>query len=148
VVISIGAAAFWIALAAVMIASGYFKLRREAQKQQTLLRLMERTGQLDEQQVKLLFPPPPAYSPHERPWWAAPPDPLAGQRAMRVGGLIVTALAAGIAVLSFALRYGTVNQQDVAQPWLGVAGLLGCLGLGLLVASLFATGPARKDGRD
>jgi len=97
--ISLGAAAFWIALAAVLIAGGYNKFRREKLKQETLLKIIERTGQLDEAQVKLLFPPPPAYSPHERPWWAAPPDPFAGRRALRVGGLIVMAVAAGLAVL-------------------------------------------------
>jgi len=98
--ISLGAAAFWIALAAVLIAGGYNKFRREKLKQETLLKIIERTGQLDEAQVKLLFPPPPAYSPHERPWWAAPPDPFAGRRALRVGGLIVMAVAAGLAVLA------------------------------------------------
>lgn len=147
--IGLGAAAFWIALAAVLISGGWNKFRRERLKQETLLKLIERTGQLDAEQVKLLFPPPPpALSPHERPWWAAPPDPLGGQRALRVGGLIVTALAAGIALLSLALSFGTANQQAVAMPWLGVAGLNGCLGIGMLIASWFATGPTRRDEHD
>jgi hypothetical protein len=145
----LGAAAFWIALAAVLISGGWNKFRREQLKQQTLLRLVERTGQLDEAQVKLLFPPLPQHSapPHERPWWAAPPDPLAGQRALRGGGVVVVALAAGIALLSLALRHGTEGQQAVAMPWLGVSGLLVCLGIGMLVAARFATGPVQRDER-
>ena len=58
-VISLGAAAFWFSLAAVLIAGGYWKKRSEARKHETLLRLVERTGQLHEQQIKLLLPPPP-----------------------------------------------------------------------------------------
>jgi hypothetical protein len=57
--IGVGAAAFWIALAAVLIAASFNKVRREQVKQDTLLRLIEKTGQLDEAQVKLLFPAPP-----------------------------------------------------------------------------------------
>ena len=144
--ISLGAAAFWIALAAVLIAGGYNKFRREKLKQETLLKIIERTGQLDEAQVKLLFPPPPAYSPHERPWWAAPPDPFAGRRALRVGGLIVMAVAAGLAVLfTVMLNFGSVPQQTTAVPGLGAAGLVGCLALGLFVSSNFAKGPDRRD---
>jgi hypothetical protein len=47
-VISIGAAAFWVALAAVLISGGYFQFRRERLRQETLLRIVEKTGQLDE----------------------------------------------------------------------------------------------------
>ena len=142
--IGVGAAAFWIALAAVLIAASFNKVRREQVKQETLLKLIERTGQLDEAQVKLLFPQPPPYS-NERPWWAAPPDPFAGRRALRIGGLILMALAAGLAVLSFALTFGTANQQAVAMPWFGVAGLVGCLGIGLFASSWFALSPVRRD---
>ena len=144
--IGVGAAAFWIALAAVLIAGSFNKVRREQLKQETLLKLIERTGTIDEAQVKLLFPPPPALSPHERPWWATPPDPLAGRRALKIGGLIVMAIAAGLAVLfTVMLNFGTAPQQAAAVPGLGAAGLVGCLALGLLISSNFARGPDRRD---
>jgi hypothetical protein len=68
--ISLGAAAFWIALAAVLISGSYFHFRRERLRQETLLKLVERTGQLDEQQVKALFrrrPPGSRVGPPEYP---------------------------------------------------------------------------------
>jgi hypothetical protein len=146
--ISLGAAAFWIALAAVLIAGGWHKFRREQLKQETLLKLVERTGQLDAEQVKLLFPPPPP--PHESAPWHPPPDPLEAQRGLRVGGTIVMGLAAGVAVLGLVLRvFGTGQQQDEwGIAFLGIAGVIAGLAVGLLVASKFATGPAPRGEHD
>jgi hypothetical protein len=148
-VISLGAAAFWIALAAVLIAGGWNKVRREQIKQETLLKLIEKTGQLDEAQVKLLFPPPPPPSPWPPPWHH-PRDPLEGQRSLRVGGVVVMGVAAGLAVLGLVLRMlGTGDQQDeFGIAILGLAGLVAGVALGLLIASKFATGPVPRDEHD
>jgi hypothetical protein len=138
VVISIGAAAFWIAVAAVLIAGSWSNVRRAQIKQEALLRLIEKTGTIDEAQVKLLFPPPGPLPPH----WFQPPDRLAGQRALRVGGTILLAIAAGLAVFfTILLNFGSVAQQAAAIPGFGAASLVACIGLGLLVGSRFATGP-------
>jgi hypothetical protein len=132
--ISLGAAAFWLALAAVMIASGWFKLRREAQKQQTLLHLIEKTGQLDEQHVKTLFPPPPPLPPH----WFKPPERPSGRAVLRVFGTIVLSIATGLAILFNILhRLGTPVQQEDAVVGFAVASLVACFGVGLFVASRF-----------
>ena len=56
--ISVGAAAFWIALAAVLVAGGWWKSRSEAQKHETIRRIIEKTGQVDESKLKELFEPP------------------------------------------------------------------------------------------
>ena len=51
--------AFWIALAAVLIAGGWVKSRNEAEKHETLRRLIEKEGAVDEAQMRaLLYPPP------------------------------------------------------------------------------------------
>lgn len=145
--IGLGAAAFWIALAAVLIAGGWHKLRREQLKQETLLRLIERTGTLDEAQVKALFPPPPA-----TPWppaWHLKSDPNEGKLVLRGFGVVITFIAVGVAVLfTVMLNFGTPPQQAAAVPGLGAAGLVACIGLGFLVASKFATSSALRDERD
>ena len=146
-VIGLGAAAFWIALAAVLIAGGLFKTRREAQKQQTLLRLVERTGQLDEQQVKLLFPPPPPPGPLP-PHWFAPPDKDAGRQVARIFGTLCLAVAVGLTILFAILRtFGTAPQQVNAIPGFGAAALVACVGVGLFIAARYMAKPVQRDDR-
>ena len=58
-----GVVAFWIAVAAVLIAGGWFKSRGEAQKQQTLRTIIEKTGTVDEALLRQLFPTPPMFDP-------------------------------------------------------------------------------------
>jgi hypothetical protein len=138
--ISLGAFAFWIALAAVLIAGGWFKTRREQIKQETLLRLVEKTGQLDEAQVKLLFPPPPAPGAWPPPWHRQP-DPHEGKKVLRGFGTVALFVAAGLAAFfTILLTAGTVSQQEAAIPGFGAASLVAFVGLGLLAASKFATG--------
>ena len=149
-VISLGAAAFWIALAAVLIAGGWHKVRREQIKQETLLKLIEKTGQLDEAQVKLLFPPPPPPAPWPPSWHQPQPqDPLEGQRTLRVAGVVIMGVAAGVAVLGLVLRiFGTGQQYSWGLAFLGIGGLAAGLAVGLFIASKFATGPAPRDEHD
>jgi small-conductance mechanosensitive channel len=147
-VISLGAAAFWIALAAVLIAGGWHKVRREQIKQETLLRLIEKTGQLDEALVKAMFPPPPPPSPWPPPWHHQP-DPLAAQRGLRVGGVVLMGVAVGVAVLGLVLRsFGTGQQLSFGLAILGLAGVVAGLAAGLLIASKFAAGPVARDEHD
>src|SRR5262245_7795912 len=110
-VISIGAAAFWIALAAVLISGGYFQFRREKLRQETLLKLVERTGQLDEQQVKALYPPPVPLPPHV---WG-PPEYPDMRRALKVGGTIVLSVGVGFAIFfSIMFDMGTPAMKEDA----------------------------------
>jgi len=139
-----GAAAFWIALAAVLIGGSYFKTRREAIKQETLLRLIERTGQLDEQQVKALFPPPPPLPPH----WFRPPNPTPdGRVPLKVLGTIALAVAVGL-VFFFTIfaSFGTRWQQDEAVTGFAAATLIACIGIGLFVAARFVRPPPKEQG--
>jgi len=147
-VISLGAAAFWIALAAVLIAGGWFRTRREALKQQTLLRLVERTGQLDEQQVKLLFPSPPPQGPLP-PHWFQPPDRDAGRQMARIFGTLCLSVAVGLTILFTILRnFGTPPQQVNAIPGFGAAALVACVGVGLFVATRYMAKPIDRDRQD
>jgi len=146
--VSLGAFAFWIALAAVLIAGGWFKTRREQIKQETLLRLVERTGQLDEAQVKLLFPPAPPAGPWPPPWHK-PHDPLETQRGLRGLGTVLLFVAAGLAAFfTILLTAGTVSQQEAAIPGFGAASLVAFVGLGFIAASKFATGRPDETSKD
>ena len=145
-VISLGAAAFWISLAAVLIAGGYWKIRSEARKHETLLRLVERTGQLDEQQIKLLFPPPPppplsptAGGPHSM-YTAGVPARGEARQAWLVLGAIVLSLAVGLTVLFWIVfTFGNESQQENVIWGFGWAGLVACVGIGFLIASRFCS---------
>ena len=143
-VIYLGAAMFWLALAAVLIAGRYFKTRREAIKQETLLRLIERTGQLDEQQVKALFPPPPPLAPH----WFRPPHPTPdGRIPMKVLGTIALAVAVGLAVFfTIRLNLGTPAQQENAITGFAAASLVACIGIGLFISARFIPPPPKEQG--
>jgi hypothetical protein len=137
-VISLGAAAFWIALAAWLIAGQIQRTRREHQRHETLLRMIERTGKLDEEQIKLICPPPAPLPPH----WFARPEPPDGRRALKIFGTIALSLAVGLAVF-FAIwqEWGTEAQRADAVVGFAWAALIACLGVGLLIASRFVRPP-------
>lgn len=134
---SFGAVAFWLALAAVLIASGWFKARSEALKHETLRRLAEKTGQVDEAQLRLLFtPPPPA------PFVCAPPlVPGASYRGLRIVGVIVASLGLGGIVMFWLLR--TIAEIPDALIGVAVSSGVVVLGLGLFASSRFAERPAQ-----
>jgi hypothetical protein len=135
--VTFGWAAFWIALAAVIISGRWLKARREALKYDTIVRLAEKTGRIDEEQFKMLFPPPGRLPPH----WFAPPPPGQGRMVLRVFGTIALSVALGLAIVFLvpALRNPSV-------PGVGFAVLLAFFGAGLFIASRFA--PARRGDRE
>src|SRR5512134_2746814 len=92
---SFGWAAFWIALAAVIVSGRWYKARCQALKYDAVVRLAEKTGRIDEEQFKLLFPPPGPLPPH----WFAPPEPGNGRMVLRVFGTILLSLAIGLAIV-------------------------------------------------
>jgi hypothetical protein len=131
-----GAAAFWIALGAIIIAGGYFRLRSEATKHETLRRIVEKTGQVDETQFKTLFVPPPS------PWLPPGPGPVGGgYRALRLFGTLVMFIAVGLAI------FFTIFAQTGAQRWNAVligyasASVVLLFGAGLFFCSRFLAKP-------
>ena len=140
-----GWAAFWIALAAVIISGRWLKARREAMKYDTVVRLAEKTGRIDEEQFKLLFPPPGPLPPH----WFAPPPPGNGRMVLRVFGTILMSIALGITVLFTVFRGYLPNTDAFHQVSVGAFGtsiVLGFLGAGLFIAARFA--PAARGDRE
>lgn len=138
--VSLGAAAFWLALAAVIIAGGWFKSRSEAMKHETLRQLAQRTGQVDEAQLRLLLTPPAPPAIRCQP----PPRPGSNYRGLRVGGVVVMSLGLG-GMLAFSLVRFIVGAPDAL---IGVALSSGVvvLGAGLFVSSRFDKPPPAAAG--
>lgn len=131
-------AAFWIALAIVIVSGRWLKARREALKYDTIVRLAEKTGRIDEEQFKLLFPPPHPLPRH----WFAPPEPGNGRMVLRIFGTIALSVALGLATtfLVVALYDGNLD------PGVGLVIILAFFAIGLFVASRFA--PSRRGDRE
>jgi small-conductance mechanosensitive channel len=171
--ISVGAAAFWIALAAVLVAGGWWKSRSEAQKHETIRRIVEKTGQVDEVKLKELFEPPvPGWvrerieiikeitktqplsdakirellQPPPSPWDGSKPGD--GYRALRVSGAIIMFLGLGIAI-ACGILYLTLGLTPAdtgeAAAFLGIASVVVMLGAGLFYSSRFAAQPPQND---
>ena len=136
-------AAFWIALAAVLVASGWYKSRTEAQKHETFRMIVEKTGTVDEAKLKLLIAPP---SPVQGTW-GAPGD---GYRALRVSGAILMFVGAGGLFFGGILLSGLLFGPAAAEgegPGIFMALGFGALVLGaaLFYSSRFAEKPAAAE---
>jgi hypothetical protein len=138
-----GVVAFWIAVAAVLIAAGWFKSRGEAQKQETLRKIIEKTGTVEEGLLRQLFPTPAVFDPSV---WNRNAQG-AGYRVLRVVGTIVMCVAAGLILFYTPLWFrGSGGEDTMVGVAIGVIGF--AAGVGFFLASHFAERPPeRPDGR-
>ena len=138
-------AAFWIGLAAVLIAGGWYKSRMEAEKHQTFRTIVEKTGNVDEAQLRLLIAPP-------------RPNPLESGRGdtyrfLRGAGAILMFLGGGGLLFGGILLSGVLfapsqaghNDGPGIFMSLGFAALI--LGSGVFYSSRFAEKPAAESER-
>lgn len=132
-----GVVAFWIALAAVLIAGGWAKTRTEAQKHETLRKLIERGGSVDEAQIRALFYPP---MPAGMARWVRPRAKGDGYRALRVVGTIAICLAIGLMVFFAPLWLRGIDEDALVGVGFGV--VIFALGAGFFIASRFMEKPA------
>ncbi len=133
-----GAGIFWLFIAAAVVAGAWEKVRRNAEKHETLRRIIEKTGTVDEAKLKDLFNP------------AATPDwmtsrPGDGYRGLRIAGVIFLSIAAAVAVFFVAMRQGGVISQDVLVIGLAASGAVATFGVGFFVASRFAAQPPLRE---
>ena len=144
-----GVVAFWLALAAVLIAGGWFKSRTEAQKHETIRRIVEKTGQVDEEKLRELIIGP-KHSFDLAAWSKARREAHAGDgyTVLRVFGTIVMFVAVGMAVCCGILWVADVGLREQALIGLAIAPIVGALGAGMYLASRFAEPPPRlgQDG--
>jgi hypothetical protein len=132
---------FWIFISAIVVAGIWKETREKAEKHETLRRIVEKTGTIDEAKLKEIVGEPPSKE----------SKPGSGYRAARVAGTIV--LFAGAAMATFiliALALGKVFGatkpfDDVADltAMLGISAGIAMLGLGIFFSSRFCEPPER-----
>ena len=124
----LGALGFWLFIAAVVVAGIWFDVRRRETQQETLRRVVESGKDIDVAMIDKLV--------------KAGGEQSRTDRDLTVSGLIVIFLAPGIAILGWFLAK---LQPELMTVMLGVALLLGMLGIGLLVAGKVAKRWYRED---
>jgi hypothetical protein len=124
-----GALGFWIFLAALLVGGMWKETRQQAEKHETLRRLVEKTGTIDEAKLKELFS-------------AAPGEqvkPGGGYRALRVTGTIIMFVAAGLGIIFATIGIVFGDRQAIVA--LGISAATGIAGLGVFFSSRFAEQP-------
>ena len=127
----LGALGFWLFIAALVVA-GYWKdARQEAERHETLRRMIEKNGSVDEATLQKLFSS------------AKEGNTESGgrYRTLRIVGTIIVFIGAGLAI--FFLTLGTIFEHERAHAMaaLGVAAGVALLGVGVFVSSRFAEQP-------
>jgi hypothetical protein len=139
-IINLGSAAFWMMVAAIVIAGDWLRVRREALRHETLQRIIEKTGHLEEAQLKALFQPP-------TPGWFRQPSPGAGFRLVRVLGTIVISVALGLTVFFCIFWLTGPARHDSALLGFASASLIAMVGIGLFFSSRFLPPPSDRGDR-
>jgi hypothetical protein len=114
--------AFWGFIASVVVAGIWYDIRKREAQQETIRRLFESGQPIDEKLMDKLL--------------AAGGDKSDRlDRAFKLTGVILLPVAVGLVVLGMVLG---MEFPDSKLPLLGVAGLVGCIGLGFLGAAKMA----------
>ena len=117
----LGALGFWLFIAAIVVAGIWFDVRKRESQQETLRRVVESGQEIDPAIIDKIL--------------AAGKEVSRIDRDLRVAGLIVIFLSPGLAVFGwFLAKY----QPAIMNVMLGVALLVGFIGIGLLVAAKVA----------
>lgn len=141
-------AAFWLALAAVLIANRWRARHVEAERHATIRLLIEKDPHTDLGKIKdLLYPPPVPWVLPNQPWvlpanhpWMKGPDLDQRYRLMRVWGTILMIAALGPGALIVGI--GLANGVSAAIPF-GIGATLFCF---LVGAALFFAARFVRDG--
>jgi len=134
-----GAATFWLFIAAAAVAGTWEKARRNSEKHETMRRIIEKTGSIDEAKLKELF------NARGTDWSGGAPGD--GYRALRVVGTLLMGIAAGLAVVFLILGQTDVIPRTASIIGMSVAGGVVMVGLGFFFSSRFAEPPVnRRDG--
>ena len=125
-----GALGFWVFIAAVVVGGMWKETRQKAERHETLRRIVEKTGTIDEAKLKELFDEKTSDE-----WRAG-----SGYRALRVSGTILMFIGAGIA--TFFLIPTLIGKP--IEWWYGglsVAAGVAMVGAGMFFSSRFAEPP-------
>ncbi len=115
----LGALAFWGFIATVTVAGIWASIRRREIQHETLRRMIESGKEIDQDLVDKLLS-------------VNKGDDTRLDRDLKVSGLIMLFIAPGLAILGWFL---SLQSEKALLPLLGVSALVGCISIGLLVAS-------------
>ncbi|MDJ0710008.1 MAG: DUF6249 domain-containing protein [Woeseiaceae bacterium] len=121
-IFGLAAFGFWLFIGAATVAGIWDGIRKREAQHETLRRMIEAGKQPDQQFVNKLLGTDKNTS-----------------RDLTTGGLITFSVAPGLALMGYLI------DQGAFMPLLGVAGLIACIGLGLLVAAQFVKRSENKD---
>lgn len=135
---NLGPVAFWLFVAAVVVAVQWRKKHREEMRHQTIRFMIEKNQKLDEKQIAELLNPNP-----QPPEWflrtvvTDSMKPGSGYRGMRIVGTILLFVALGLALMAVwqGIMLGMYH-TSVREIGLGVP-MVAMLGIGFFVASRF-----------
>lgn len=124
-IFGLAAFGFWMFIAAVSVGGIWDGVRKREAEHETLRRMIESGKTPDQALVDKLLG-------HKK-------DPA---RDLKVAGLIVLFVAPGLAFLGWIIG---LDEPDAIMPLFGVAGLVGFVGIGLLVAARFLERATQSD---
>jgi thymidine phosphorylase len=111
----LGQLAFWGFIAAVVVGGMWYSIREKEAQHETLRRMVESGKPVDEEMLEKIL--------------GGTKDTA---RDLRVGGMITLAVAPGLAIMGLFI---SMIEERALYPLLGTAILVGCVGIGLLVAA-------------
>jgi hypothetical protein len=139
----VGALGFWLFVAALLVGGIWADSRKKAERHETLRRIVEKTGTIDEAKLRELFE---EETDETKPGYA--------YRGLRIVGTIVMFVAAALATFiviaaTLAKLFGPVAMlADIHTAlimFLSVSAALGVAGLGLFFSARFATPPPNNE---
>lgn len=135
-------AAFWIFIGIAAWASHWERSRRNAEKHETMRRIIEKTGTVDEARLKDLF----NSSSHDWLSNALTSKPGDGYRGLMVGGTILLSAAAGVALLFLIMGQTNVIPHKAMIIGLAAASVPAAISFGLFFSTRFVERPPGDSG--
>lgn len=111
----LGQLAFWGFIASVVVGGIWYSAREKEAQHETLRRMIESGKPIDQELMEKIL--------------GGTKDTA---RDLRVGGMITLAVAPGLAIMGWFI---SIIDERALYPLLGIAILVGCVGIGLLVAA-------------
>ena len=135
----LGAAAFWIFLAAIIVAGIWRKKHSEAMRHETARFLIEKNQKIDDAQLKELLNPTP---PPARSGCSPSHKPGEGYRVLRIFGTICMFVALGLAIAGIWRGMILGLHEEAVMGIATAVPIVAMVGIGLFVASRFVTQPS------
>lgn len=127
-IFGLAALGFWLFIAAAVVGGIWDGIRKREAEHETLRRMIESGKEPDPELLNKLLG-------HKK----------APERDLKVGGLIVIFVAPGLALMGWVIG---LSKPDAFMPLLGVAGLVGFVGIGLLTAAAYMKRARREDSTE